>query len=155
MCIRDSCGTEPSVGDAERRYSFRGYQAVACDRYAEHRHPHGGSITEFRARNVPTAGTDGKPEKIEAWRYDKMRDDTAMQMSVRIVLPCVVCPVLLSTVRLDSDAHHRGRATGHRRMAGLGDDTCSRLGRAIEQFNNNQSHHCCRITMYHIKRQSR
>ena len=59
-------------------------------------------------------------------------------MSVRTVLPCVVRPVLLSAAGLGGDARHRGRATGRCRMAGLGDDTSTRLRRAIQQFNNNQ-----------------
>ena len=59
----------------------------------------------FEQGDVPTAGTDREPKKIEAWRYGKMRDDTAMQMSVRTILPCLVCPALLPTLRLGSNAH--------------------------------------------------
>ena len=53
-------------------------QTATCYRYAEYGYPLGGGIAEFRARDVPAAGTDGEFEKIKAWRYDKMRDDTAM-----------------------------------------------------------------------------
>ena len=64
---------------------------------------------------------------IEAWRYGKMRDDTAMQMSVRTVLPCLVCPTLLPTLRLDGNAPYHERSTVPCRMVDLGNDTSTRL----------------------------
>ena len=62
----------------------------------------------FLSRSVPVSYTHldvykRQLKKIEAWRYGKMRDDTAMQMSVRTVLPCLVCPALLPTLRLDGN----------------------------------------------------
>ncbi|MEF3368842.1 hypothetical protein ACIXJO_21515 [Bacteroides fragilis] len=54
-----------------------------------------------------------------------MRDDTAMQMSGGSLHPCVARPVLLPAVGVDRDARCRGRAISHRRMDGLGDDTCA------------------------------
>ncbi|WP_232281641.1 hypothetical protein [Bacteroides finegoldii] len=61
-------------------------------------------------------------------------------MSVRTLLPDLVCPVLLPALRLDSDARHRGRAAVHCRMAGLGDDTRTRLKAGFSVFNFNKPH---------------
>ena len=63
-----------------------------------------------------------------AWRYDKMRDDRAMQISVGVILPRTARPVQLSAAGLGGYARYYGRATVHRRMARLGDDTRTRLG---------------------------
>ncbi|WP_270738651.1 MULTISPECIES: hypothetical protein [Coprobacter] len=60
-----------------------------------------------------------------------MRDDTAMQVSGRIILPGFVCPVLLQTVWLDGNIPYRGSAAARCRMACLGNDPCARLEYAL------------------------
>ncbi|WP_320906194.1 hypothetical protein [Phocaeicola sp.] len=65
-----------------------------------------------------------------------------MQRSVRTVLPCSVCPVLLPDFRLDGHAHHRGRAAASHRVAGLDHDTRTRLEGVHSQLNNQSTTSC-------------